>query len=31
MEQNTMPVYAEKGPITDDLLGRMDAWFRAAN
>ena len=31
MEQKMMPVYAEKGPITDELLGRMDAWFRAAN
>ena len=26
-----MPVCAEKGPITDELLARMDAWFRAAN
>ena len=31
MKQQTMSMYAEKGPITDELLGRMDAWFRAAN
>ncbi|MBQ4410688.1 MAG: phosphoketolase family protein [Firmicutes bacterium] len=26
-----MPAAAEKGPITEELLSRMDAWFRAAN
>ena len=31
MEQKPNNVYEEKGPITDALLGRMDAWFRAAN
>ena len=31
MDQITIPVCAEKGPITEELLGRMDAWFRAAN
>ena len=31
MEQQTTPIYAEKGPITEELLSRMDAWFRAAN
>ena len=31
MEQKTMPAYEEKGPITDALLKKMDAWFRAAN
>ena len=31
MVQKPNNVYEEKGPITDALLGRMDAWFRAAN
>ena len=31
MENHTMPACAEKGPITEELLGRMDKWFRAAN
>ena len=31
MEQKPNNVYEEKGPITDALLGRIDAWFRAAN
>ena len=31
MAQKPTHVYEEKGPITDALLGRMDAWFRAAN
>ena len=31
MRKKTTPGYEEKGPITDALLGRMDAWFRAAN
>ena len=31
MKQKTTPAAAEKGPITEELLGRMDAWFRAAN
>ena len=31
MKQKTTPAAAEKGPITEELLSRMDAWFRAAN
>ena len=28
---NTAPACPEKGPLTKELLGRMDRWFRAAN
>ena len=31
MEHNTKPLCEEKGPITEALLSRMNAWFRAAN
>ena len=31
MNENSDVMIPEKGPITDELLGRMDRWFRAAN
>ena len=31
MEQITKPLCEEKGPITEALLTKMNAWFRAAN
>jgi xylulose-5-phosphate/fructose-6-phosphate phosphoketolase len=31
MNANSDVMIPEKGPITDELLGRMDRWFRAAN
>ena len=31
MEQKPAPLCEEKGPITEALLTRMNAWFRAAN
>ena len=31
MENNTVPVIPEQGPITDELLEKMNAYWRAAN
>ncbi len=31
MNETSEKIIPEKGPITDELLGRMDRWFRAAN
>ncbi len=31
MNETSDVMIPEKGPITDELLGRMDRWFRAAN
>ena len=31
MNEASEKIIPEKGPITDELLGRMDRWFRAAN